>query len=131
MSKSSTSPPGSVHNGPQTPAPKETGADVWADALRHAEANLSSKDIKRVKSIPDYEVFKVSFLPRVEAFRDQSTTYKLLKLLDQPFNHLQSLSTAIGALTQYQGTPACLIWGSMLIIIEVLYGSPRKALSGA
>lgn len=95
------------------------GSEIWKEALNHASQQLSTKDLDKLKSITSYDDFSKDLESRVKLYRDSSKTHLILGKLSKPLNQLQSLSGAIGVITQYQGTAACLIWGSLLIVIEV------------
>lgn len=96
-----------------------TGSNVWGEVLNQASKQLTAKDIQKLKSIANYDDFSRDLESQVRSFSESSRIHRILKKLSKPLNQLKSLSEAISIISQYQGTAACLIWGSLMIVIDV------------
>lgn len=92
---------------------------IWQEALKKASKRLSAKEISKIQDVSSYESFAKDMQAMVKSQERNSKSTKALLKLEPALSHLRSFADAIAALTQYQGTPATLVWGTLLFAIDV------------
>lgn len=91
---------------------------IWADAISRKKRDLQDAKINALLDITDYETFEAWLHYITSKYAQQSDTALVREKLLPHLEHIKSFAAAISSCTQASDTSA-LIWGSLLVVIEV------------
>ncbi|KAI1422503.1 hypothetical protein F5Y12DRAFT_762389 [Xylaria sp. FL1777] len=102
----------------------ETSVDsLWQTAVKRFVSRLPAADQQVVTAIDsnstlNQQVLEAIFQPVKAAYSD-SHFFKCLDLVHPIVNHVKSFAVVIDVLSQACANPACLIWGSIKLLLEI------------